>query len=103
VTTDPIDPDDAAAARFDPVLRTLMTFGLVVEESNQSPGTRQWILTPAAQRRLVALASPAPPPDKLIYFGHRCGACGEHAPTRFSGGTFLCGSCRESPAALVQG
>jgi len=97
-----IDPNEAAAARFDPVLRTLMTFGLVVEDPNEDGGPRQWVLTPAAQRRLVALSSPAPPPDKLIYFGHRCGSCGEHAPTRFTAGTFLCGACRESAAALAQ-
>jgi hypothetical protein len=102
VTTDPIDPEEATAARFDPMLRTLLTFGLVVEQSVEDGGPREWVLTPAAQRRLAALSSPTPPPDKLIYFGHRCGSCGENAPTRFSGGAFLCGACRESAAALVQ-
>jgi hypothetical protein len=105
MTADPADPEEAAVARFDPVLRTLMTFGLVesdgVEETNADEASRQWHLTPAVQRRLNSLASPAPPADKVVYFGHRCSSCGEHGPTWFNGGEFLCSACRERAATLV--
>ncbi len=76
-----------------------MTFGLV-EQDRDAPadGPPAWRLTAPVQRRLQSLVAPAPPADKLIYFGHRCSGCGEHAPTRMSSGAFLCDSCRATPA-----
>jgi hypothetical protein len=105
MTADPVDPETAAVARFDPVLRTLMTFRLVepddAEETNSDDVSRQWRLTPAVQRRLNSLAFPAPPADKLVYFGHRCSSCGEHAPTWSIAGAFLCSACRDRAGDLV--
>jgi hypothetical protein len=89
VTSDPRH-SDSMVARFDALLRDLITFGLA--EPTYDPD-RPWQLTPAAQRRLEALASPTPPADKLIYFGHRCAGCGEHRATKFRGGTFVCQPC----------
>ncbi len=94
----PVEAEDPALLRFDPMLRALMTFGLVEQDHDGADDASvQWRLTAAAQRRLQALVSPAPPAEKLIYFGHRCGACGEHAPTRMSSGRFLCDACRTAP------
>ncbi len=90
-----VEAEDPVISRFDPMLRSLLAFGLV--EADGDDGTAQWRLVPAVQRRLQSLVSPAPPADKLIYFGHRCGSCGEHAPTRISSGTFLCDACRTTP------
>jgi len=94
----PVEAEDRTLSRFDPMLRALMTFGLVEQDHDGvDDASTTWRLTAAAQRRLQALVTPVPPAEKLIYFGHRCGSCGEHAPTRISSGTFLCDACRNTP------
>ncbi len=105
MTTEPAEPRDANLDRFDPMLRALVTFGLVEPESGDDGRdtgdarnggrTARWRLIPAVQRRLEELVAPAPPADKLIYFGHRCASCGQHAPTRMHSGVLLCDACRE--------
>ena len=90
IPTDVVRPEPAVMSRFDPMLRGLITFGLV----ERDPEGSEWRLVPAAQRRLDSLFSPSPPAEKLIYFGHRCGSCNERGPTRFSAGAFLCDDCR---------
>lgn len=103
MNTEPAEPRDATLARFDSILRTLVAFGLVEPEPNgqvRPNGSRNgkglergWRLTPAVQRRLESLVAPAPPADKLIYFGHRCASCGEHRPTRTRSGVLVCDDC----------
>ncbi len=88
-----VEAEEPAISRFDPLLRSLLTFGLV--EADGEAG--QWRLTARVQRRLQALGAPPPPADKLIYFGHRCSSCGEHAPTRMRGGRFVCDACGTTP------
>jgi hypothetical protein len=96
----PVEVEDPTLSRFDPMLRALMTFGLVEQDHDGGDdASAPWRLTAAVQRRMQALVAPAPPAEKLIYFGHRCGSCGEHAPTRISSGTFLCDACRNTPVA----
>jgi hypothetical protein len=96
----PAESEDRTLSRFDPMLRALMTFGLVEQDHDGAEdASKEWRLTAAAQRRMQSLVAPAPPAEKLIYFGHRCGSCGEHAPTRISSGTFLCDACRSTPVA----
>jgi hypothetical protein len=112
VTIDPAEPKEATLARFDPVLRALVAFGLVEHDPEHAEhdgedgrpdghengnGQGAWRLIPAVQRRLESLVAPAPPAEKLIYFGHRCAACGEHAPTRMHSGVLLCDACRQEP------
>jgi hypothetical protein len=103
VTVEPAEPADSTLARFDPMLRALVTFGLVepdgVEALSGEDPRPGWRLIPAVQRRLESLVAPAPPADKLIYFGHRCSSCGEHGPTRMSSGAFVCENCRRAVAA----
>jgi hypothetical protein len=90
-------PDSATIARFDPMLRSLITFGLVERDVDASDGEGwHWRLVPSVQHRLESLFAPSPTAEKLIYFGHRCGSCGEHGPTRFSSGVYLCEDCRGS-------
>ncbi|MGH9046589.1 MAG: hypothetical protein ACRDVW_04665 [Acidimicrobiales bacterium] len=91
-----VDLEDATLARFDPLLRALITFRLV-QPADGDADSGHWELTAAVQRRLESLVTPAPPAEKLIYFGHRCSSCGEHGPTRISSGAFLCDSCRKIP------
>lgn len=97
MTTEPVETGEATLARFDPMLRALVTFGLVEPErvGTNGDGAHHWRLNPAVERRLDSLVPPAPPAEKLIYFGHRCGSCGEHGPTRFQAGAYLCEACRE--------
>jgi hypothetical protein len=78
-------------ARFDVLLRDLLSLGLV-ERRN---GELLWQLSSPAQRRLESLACPRPPADKVVYFGHHCGACHELRPTRFRFGRYLCDPCLE--------
>jgi len=96
-TTAALPPEPATVARFDPMLRALISFGLVEREPDAAgDGAPAWRLIPAVQCRLESLHAPSPPADKLIYFGHRCRSCGEHGPTRMLGGVFLCESCRHA-------
>ncbi len=95
VSAEPVD--DVTLARFDPMLRALVTFGLVepdAADGGDHPSTG-WHLIPAVQHRLESLVAPTPPADKLIYFGHRCASCGEPGPTRMQSGVLLCDSCRQ--------
>jgi hypothetical protein len=104
VSSQPAEPREGTLARFDSVLRALVTFGLVEPEpngrsnhngsSNGGAEEPRWRLIPAVQRRLESLVAPAPPADKLVYFGHRCASCGEHGPTRMHSGVLLCDDCR---------
>ncbi len=87
---------EAADARTDALLRELMTLRLV--EPDSQADQQSWRLTRQAQHRLEALASPALPAEKLIYFGHHCARCHLHAATRLRDGAFLCFSCLASPA-----
>lgn len=95
-----------AIERFDPLLRDLLTWGLVTRDPTE-PGS-PWRLAETAQRRLDALPTPAErvvPPENLIYFDHACHQCHRHGPTRLNGGTYLCDECRlqraTQPAAAV--
>lgn len=76
-------------SRHGPLLRDLLTFGLV----RQSPeGT--WVVHPDVARRLSELVS-AHPLDviPLVRFGGACDECRTNAPTRRDGDRYLCESC----------
>ncbi|MHB1584290.1 MAG: hypothetical protein ACYCU7_02220 [Acidimicrobiales bacterium] len=77
--------------RFDALLRNLLAFGLV--ERDPSGNGRGWRLSEQAQGRLDRLGAPPPATGELLYFGHRCSACGEHRPTRLRGGAYVCERC----------
>jgi len=74
---------------LDPLLRELLNFGV----AEHDPVDGSWRLTESAQRRLGELASPRPPAEKLIYFGHRCAACGQLRPTRLRTQGLVCDDC----------
>jgi hypothetical protein len=80
---------------FDPLLRDLASFGLVVRVENASSGD-SWKLTDEAQQRLDQLLehhTESVVPEKLIYFDHLCADCRTRAPTRLADGVYLCASC----------
>ena len=79
------------STRFDALLRNLLAFGLV--EHDRSTTSDAWRLSDHAQSRLDPLDAPQPVVGELLYFGHRCAACGEHSPTRLRGGAYVCDRC----------
>jgi hypothetical protein len=90
-----LSPSDT---RFDALLRDMQVYGLV--EQRTMGGARHWQLSQWARDRLEGLATPLPPPDKLIFIGHRCSTCGERRPTRSIEGAFICDPCAAlSPSA----
>jgi hypothetical protein len=82
-------PSDRSIQTFDPLLRDLITWGLV-----SSDGER-WDLSERAQRRLSELAASSGPwpVEQTVYFGHRCAGCGTKALTRLREGVHVCDSC----------
>lgn len=86
-----LSPSDT---RFDALLRDMQIYGLV--EQGTTGGARHWQLSQWARERLEDLATPLPPPDKLIFIGHRCSTCGERRPTRSVSGAFVCDPCAAS-------
>lgn len=91
-------PSDRAIQTFDPLLRDLITWGLV------SSGEEGWELSERAQQRLseLAAASGPWPAERTVYFGHRCHQCGLKALTRLREGVYVCDDCRRRGAAEGQ-
>ncbi len=88
MTYDELSPSDS---RFDALLRDMYAYGLV--EHGTVDGSPSWQLSEWTRTRLEGLATPLPPPDKLIFIGHRCATCGERRPTRSLSGSFVCDLC----------
>jgi len=87
--------------RFDPLLRNLVAFDLVVKNG---VGRRpSWRLSDAAQRRLDELTGSAGPTsaEHMVYLDHRCADCRQRLPTRVHEGLYLCENCVGRRAAPV--
>lgn len=85
---------------FDPLLRDLMAWGLVVR--TETDGETHWALVDVVQRRLSELTRDHGPVgvDRLVYLDHKCGECGTRGLTRLVEGAYLCSSCFDRrPAA----
>ncbi|MGH8988485.1 MAG: hypothetical protein ACRDXC_07805 [Acidimicrobiales bacterium] len=79
--------------RFDPLLRNLLAWGLVVEAEEGG-----WTLRPDVAERLPALARYArgDQPSEVVYFGHLCAGCRSKGLTRLRDGRYLCDECRRA-------
>lgn len=90
-------PSDRSIQTFDPLLRDLITWGLV------STDGEHWELSERAQQRLseLAAASGPWPAEQTVYFGHRCHQCGLKALTRLREGVYVCDKCRGTKAEPV--
>lgn len=79
--------------RFDPLLRDLITWGLVGQEETEDGPS--WRLVDAAQRRLGELMRPDLPlvAEAVIYLDHRCADCYLRVPTHLREGSYLCDAC----------
>ena len=79
--------------RFDPLLRDLLTWGLIVPtQSGEAP---RWKLAEAAEERLCELAAGADPgpPEMVVRLGRRCAKCQDRRPTWLRGGAYICEAC----------
>jgi hypothetical protein len=74
---------------LDPILRELLVFDVV----SRDPSDGRWHLSEQAHQRLDQLATPRPPAEKLIYFGHRCSVCRQLRPTRLRAHGLVCEEC----------
>ena len=81
--------DPHTNGQLDPLLRELLDFGLV----ERDPSDGSWHLSESARARLNLLAVPHPPAEKIVYFGHRCTACGQVRATRFRAEGYVCDDC----------
>ena len=84
---------DYPIERFDPLLRDLITWDLVVKTRTSG----QWLLSDSAEQRLDELVEWSSPVDseQMVYFDHHCADCPGHIRTRLHGGLYLCDRCRE--------
>ena len=87
-----MNPSRRPIETFDPLLRDLVGWGLVVRSDSAKP---IWRLADAAQRRLNELVLSSAPVDaeSVVYFHHRCALCREQKPTRLRQSHYLCESC----------
>jgi hypothetical protein len=83
---------------FDPLLRDLATWGLVVRSGSSAKPT--WRLSTEAQHRLDELLRPAEPfaADRLVYLDHHCADCHQRGPTRLRGAEYVCDECAQRRA-----
>ena len=88
---------DYPIERFDPLLRDLITWDLVVKTSGQ------WLLSDSAEQRLDELVEWSGPVDseQMVYFDHQCADCHGHIRTRLYGGLYLCDGCSELRATSL--
>lgn len=79
--------------RFDPLLRNLLSWGLV--ERNADGG---WCLRPETHERLDLLAHVTGNDvvSEVVYFGHNCAGCRTSGMTRLRDGVYLCDPCRRA-------
>lgn len=86
--------------RFDPLLRGMVTAGLV-EREPQSGG---WQVSPAARRRLDEILSTEEPVGGVtLRVGCRCSACRQHRVTRLHGERYLCDDCWDGGPGEAEG
>lgn len=80
--------------RFDPLLRELARFGLVVRDETGSE--LPWALSTEAQARLRELLvrhDQRVVPEKLVYLNHLCADCHKRGLTRLRDDRYLCDAC----------
>lgn len=79
---------------FDPLLRDLVSWGLVERDEG---GAGSWRLVDAAQRRMTELIAANKPrrADAVVYFDHLCWRCHRRELTHLIDGDYICNECRE--------
>lgn len=91
-----IAPGPIPIETFNPLLRSLLTWGLV-EHVEGADGCPRWVLIEEVQERLDALTPPPrEAPASLAYLDHLCGRCREQRLTHLIDGRFLCERCERT-------
>lgn len=88
---------------FNPLLRSLLTWGLV-ERREDADGNTSWELIEEVRHRLDALVPPSrTAAASLAYLDHWCARCRQQRLTHLRGERFLCESCEKAEAGEVSG
>lgn len=91
-----MEPGRPPIEKFDPLLRDLVSWGLVVRSG--ADADTPWRLAGEVQDRLDELDQQRPgsvSPDRLVYLDHRCADCRARGVTRLVAGVYLCPTCTE--------
>jgi hypothetical protein len=110
MTTEPIDqnprlpgplpPAGIPVDAFNPLLRSLLSWGLV--ERRHDSGGHRWVLIKEAQERLELLAPrPRSSPGALAYLDHWCAQCREQKLTHLRDGRYLCEQCERAESGTL--
>jgi hypothetical protein len=93
-----MDPEQVPIKTFDPLLRDLLYWGLLVR--TEEPGGGQWQLAARATERLNDIAAETRPfsAERMVFLDHRCGTCGLRRLTRLRDSRYVCDSCWEAAA-----
>jgi ribosomal protein L37AE/L43A len=95
----PVMKHEPPADAFNPLLRSLLTWGLV-ERLVDEEGDIRWELTAAAQERLESLNPRARRAARsLAYLDHWCARCRQQRLTHLREGRYLCQECEQIEAA----
>ncbi len=97
-----MDVQNVPIRTFDPLLRDLVYWGLLVRVD--CPGGQRWQLAERAECRLdeIAEESRAVALERMIYLDHRCDVCGFRRMTRVHDSRYVCEECRDNLAQSLQ-
>ena len=86
-------PEQVPIKTFDPLLRDLLYWGVLVRVDEPS-GTR-WQLSERAEERLneIATESRAFSAERMVFLDRRCGECGLRLLTRLHDARYICDAC----------
>lgn len=98
-----VAPGAIPVETFNPLLRSLLTWGLV-ERVEEGERRHRWVLTAEVQQRLDALTPPPRRPlSSLAYLDHLCARCREQRLTHLVEGRFLCERCERAESETAGG
>ena len=88
-----MDPEQVPVTTFDPLLRDLLYWGLLVRVDDADG--QHWQLAERAERRLdeFAAESRAFAVEHMVFLDHRCGVCGFRRLTRLRDSRYVCDEC----------
>jgi len=100
-----MDPEQVPVNTFDPILRDLLYWGLLVQVDE--PNGHHWQLAERAERRLdeIAVESSTFAVERMVYLDHRCDVCGFRRLTRVRDSRYVCDECwpRTEPPTHAEG
>jgi hypothetical protein len=88
-----MDPEQVPIKTFDPLLRDLLHWGLLVRA--EDPSGTHWQLAERTEQRLNDLASEtrAFSAERMVFLDHSCGECGLRRLTRLRDSRYICDAC----------